>query len=92
MLTKKQAIINRKIVMLQKGLNNTSLAAKIGCTRIGVYQAISGRFKSVKHSSLMLTSIANALGVTKEEFWPEFYGETENGKSENVQQNAPQCF
>lgn len=92
MLTKKQAIINRKIVMLQHELNNTSLAKKIGCTRVGVFQAIQGNFKSTKHSSLMMTSIANALGVTKEEFWPEFYGASETGKSENVQQNAPQCI
>lgn len=50
-----------------------------------VYKAINGNFKSACRSTLLFTAIANILGVTKEEFWPEFYGASETGKSENVQ-------
>jgi len=93
MLTINSFIIKRKVILIQKGFRSVAaLAAKIGYSRPAVCKAVNGNFKSVKQSTVILDKIANELGVVKEEFWPEFYGETENGKSENVQQNAPQCF
>ena len=92
MLTKKQNINNRKIILLQKDIKEKEIAKRIGVSDVTVYKAINGNFKSAIRCSLLFTAISNVLGVTKEEFWPEFYGETETGKSENVQQNAPQCI
>ena len=93
MLTINSFIIKRKVIITQKRFRSVAaLATKIGYSRPAVCKAINGSFKSVKQSAALLDKIANELGVTKEDFWPEFYGESESGKSEVVQQNAPQCF
>lgn len=88
MLTSKRHIINRKVIIMQSGMTQLEVARKIGFTFVGFYKAIQGINKNPQTHQ----RICDVLGVSKEEFWPEFYGETENGKSENVQQNAPQCF
>lgn len=74
MVTTNENIINRKIILLKRGFSVPSLARKLGYTPQGVLKVINGKFKSVNQSSAMLTAVASALEVTKEEFWPEFYG------------------
>jgi len=70
MLTAKEHIINRKVIIMQAGVSQVDVAKKMGITRIGLYKAISGITKNPK----MHQRICDALGVTKENFWPEFYG------------------
>lgn len=88
MLTSKQHIINRKVVIMQSGMTQLEVAKKIGFTFVGFYKVMQGINKNPQTHQ----RICDALGVTKEEFWPEFYGASETGKSEVVQENAPQCI
>jgi lambda repressor-like predicted transcriptional regulator len=71
MLTSKQHIINRKIIIMQSGMTQARLARKIGITYMGLYKAMNGITKNPQ----MHKRICDALGVTKEQFWPEFYGD-----------------
>jgi transcriptional regulator with XRE-family HTH domain len=73
MVTGNKNIINRKIILLEKGFTVTSIAKKLGCSRQGVNKYITGNIKRLDQCS-MLDSISDALGVSKEGFWPEFYG------------------
>ena len=70
MLTSKEHIINRKIIIIQADLTQTAFAKKAGISRIGLYKALTGQTKNKN----MHTRICDALGVAKEVFWPEFYG------------------
>ncbi|MEN6375568.1 MAG: hypothetical protein ABFD75_12440 [Smithella sp.] len=93
MLTSKRHIINRKVIILQADMTQMKVARKIGFTFMGFYKVMHGINKNPKTHQ----RICDALGVTKEEFWPEFYGVSETGESEAckgevVQENAPQCF
>ncbi len=70
MLTSKQHISNRKAFIIQSGRTQKEVYEKIGVSRIGFYKAIYCITKNPKMHEL----ICNALSVSKEEFWPEFYG------------------
>lgn len=65
-----QNIINRKVIMLQKGYNLPKLAKEVGHTSQAVSQSIQGRSKSLR----IHRNIAQILGVSLVEFWPELYG------------------
>jgi len=84
MVTTNVNIINRKIIMLKCGFSVPSLAKKIGYTPQGVLKAINGKFKSTTQSAAMLNAVADTLGVSKEEFWPEFYGLADNIESHDA--------
>ena len=88
MLTPKQHFLNRKNIIEKAGYTQISFSASISMSRIGLYKAISCKTKNKNTQEV----ICNALGVSKEVFWPEFHGETETVKNETDQHNAPQCF
>ena len=79
MLTSKEHIINRKIIIMRAGFTQTAFAQKAGVSRIVLYRALTGETKKKQ----MHTRICDALGVSKEVFWPEFYGEN-NGDHQQV--------
>jgi lambda repressor-like predicted transcriptional regulator len=87
MVTTNENIINRKIILLKRGFSIPLLAKKLGYTPQGVLKVINGKFKSTAQSGAMLNAVAGALGVTKEEFWPEFYESPANMVSHNVKIN-----
>ena len=66
-----QYIVNRKVIMLQKGHNLGSLAEHVGHTKQAVPQAIQGRSTSLR----IHRKIADFLDVRLVDFWPELYGE-----------------
>ena len=84
MLTDKQNIINRKVILLQKGYSQRSLAEAIGCSSAAITFAISGKTKS----RLMHEKIISILGVPIAEFWPEFY---DNSFVEEVNTTTAPC-
>lgn len=72
-INENQHIINRKIIMLQKGHTLGSLAEYVGHTKQAVSQSIQGRSTSLR----IHRKIACALGVDLPDFWPELYGKIE---------------
>lgn len=70
MLTDKENIINRKVILLQKGYSQRSLAKAAGCSSAAITFAITGKTKSRS----MHEKIVSILDVPIAEFWPEFYG------------------
>ena len=73
MINENQHIINRKVVMLQKGYSLPALAEHVGHTKQAVSQAIQGRSTSLR----IHRKIAGVLDVALVDFWPELYGETD---------------
>jgi len=73
-INKNQYIVNRKIIMLQKGHSLDSLAEHVGHTKQAVSQSIQGRSTSLR----IHRNIADVLGVRLVDFWPELYGDVEN--------------
>jgi len=78
-ITTKEQIINRKIILIQKGKTGPVIAKEIGCSAPTVFLAIAGKTQSI----LRHRQIAEALGVPMAEFWPEFYGPI-NANAENI--------
>ena len=72
-----QHIINRKVVMIQKGHSLNTLAEGVGHTKQAVSQAIQGRSTSLR----IHRAIAAILGVRLVDFWPELYGDVEQVKN-----------
>lgn len=72
MVTTNENIINRKIILIKKGISIASLSEKLPYTRQGVNIAIVGKSRS----KTMHLAICTALGVSLEEFFPEFYVST----------------
>lgn len=87
MINENQNIINRKVVMLQKGYNLPKLAKEVGHTKQAVSQSIQGRSTSLR----IHKTIAGILGVSLVEFWPELYGPVPvvNTSSHDVKVNDP---
>lgn len=70
MLTSKQNIINRKVILVQRETSIRKVAEAIGHSPAAVMFAIN----KCGQSRRMHEKIAGALGVTLAEFWPELYG------------------
>lgn len=64
-------IINRKVMLVQKGYSNARLAREIGVTPQALSQAIRG----ITHSLRIHRAVVTKLGVSLIEFWPELYGD-----------------
>jgi lambda repressor-like predicted transcriptional regulator len=85
MINDNQHIINRKVVMIQKGHTLGTLADHVHHTKQAVSQAIQGRSTSLR----IHRKIADVLGVALVDFWPELYGETNknNTPPSNLEKN-----
>lgn len=70
-INESQEIINRKVILVQKGYSNARLAREIGVTPQALSQAIRG----ITHSLRIHRAVVTKLGVSLVEFWPELYGE-----------------
>lgn len=81
MLTSKEHIINRKIIIMRAGFTQTAFAQKVGISRIGLYKALTGQTKNKN----MHVRICDAISVSKEVFWPEFYGTVSHDSTINDQ-------
>jgi lambda repressor-like predicted transcriptional regulator len=77
MLTPKQHFINRKSVIEKAFGTQTAFAATAGISRVGLFKTLNG----ITKNKLMQEHICRLLGVTKESFWPELYGDVEIKKS-----------
>ena len=75
MLTKRQHIINRKIIMLQAGKNIPAIARKLKMSPPAIHMTINGERTNEKTQK----AICKILKVSPEIFWPEFYGSTQSG-------------
>lgn len=64
--TKAQII---KALLIIKGISGAEIARRAGVTRAAVYHVIEGRSKSPRLRKL----IADVLGLSVEEIWPESY-------------------
>lgn len=72
MLTPNQYYLNRKSLVVQKGLNDILIAEQVKCTRQTVSKAMHGWRTSFNEK------IASALHVDPVDFWPELYGKTDH--------------
>lgn len=77
MLTAKEHIIKRKVMIMEAGLEHQEVYEKVGIGRIGFYKTLYGKTKNPKvHQAIVDAMISlGVVGVTLETFWPEFYGE-----------------
>jgi lambda repressor-like predicted transcriptional regulator len=64
-----QNLINRRIALLRCGHSQATLAKAIGVTPAAITFVMTGKTKS----PAMHKKIADKLGVTLAEFWPEYY-------------------
>ena len=71
-LKQNQFIINRKKILYEQRYTMSRLARDLGVTPTAICTSINGTTQSVR----MYKMIANKLGVSMIEFWPEIFGET----------------
>ena len=69
MLTTKQNIINRKIIMLSSGMTQVEIADKLHVVRQTLNNYILGTRKNEETQK----AICNLLNVSLTEFFPDFY-------------------
>jgi lambda repressor-like predicted transcriptional regulator len=62
-------IINRKMILVSRSINQRALARELGITPAAVQQAISGGSTTYRLHKM----IANYLRVPMVQFWPELY-------------------
>jgi len=56
-----------KIELLGKGVSGAAIARQLGVDRTAIYHVIAGRSRSQR----LRLAIANALGVTVKDLWPD---------------------
>ena len=61
-------VINRKIIMLKSGVNETAAAKELGVRP----QAVNNEVRGCYRSSRIRDYLCQATQTTPEEFWPEF--------------------
>jgi len=83
MLTTKEDIINRKVIMLKADYNAAKLAKAIGCSTTAILLAINCKTISLK----LHRKITDILGVSLVDFWPELYGPIVNNISHDATVN-----
>ena len=69
MLTTKQNIINRKIIMLSSGMKQCEIADKLHVVR----QTLNNYIIGSRQNKETQKAICNLLNVAPEEFFPEFF-------------------
>lgn len=69
MLTNSTHLINRKIIILQRGFSQRKLAEAVGCSPAAITFVMTGKTRR----RAMHDKIAAVLGVPVAELWPEFY-------------------
>lgn len=69
MVNENKHIINRKLILVSKGINQRNLARALEITPAAVQQAISGGSTTYR----LHRKIADYLGVSMVSFWPELY-------------------
>lgn len=70
-LNENKYLINRKNILYDQRYTMSRLARDLGVTPTAICQSIKGRTQSLRMHRL----IANKLGVSLVEFWPELYGD-----------------
>lgn len=86
MLSNNKNIINRKIILLSKGFNLTTLAHSTGYSIPSICIAVK---QGKKQSRTLHDAIVSVLGVSLAEFWPELYGaDIVNNNSNKVSHDA----
>jgi len=86
MVNNNQYIVNRKIIMLQKGHGLDSLSEHVGHTKQAVSQAIQGRSTSLR----IHRKIADVLDVRLVDFWPELYGDVDKVSHDSTVESREQ--
>jgi len=76
-------VIQRKVVMIQKGYNLPRLAKTVGHTKQAVSLSIQGKSTSLR----IHKQIAEVLGVSLVEYWPELYDYHPNPVSHDANLN-----
>ena len=71
-LNENKFLVNRKKILYDQRYTMSRLARDLGVTPTAICQSIKGRTQSLRMHRL----IANKLGISLVEFWPELYGET----------------
>lgn len=89
MLSDKENIINRKILIMKSGRTQRRVAEIVGVSRITLYRYLCCMDKDPNTQK----KIARAVNVRKEIFWPEFYG---NGRNylrcrRKLKKSTPRC-
>ena len=79
-VTKRENIINRKILIMKSGRTQRRVYEMVGVTRMGFYKALCG----ITQNPVLHEKIAKAVNVPKEIFWPEFYGNGKGRRQQNV--------
>lgn len=69
MINENEHIINRKVILIQKGYNAARMAREIGVTPQALSQAIRGK----THSLRIHRAICEKLDLPLAELWPELY-------------------
>jgi lambda repressor-like predicted transcriptional regulator len=69
MINENKHIINRKMILVSKSINQRTLAKKLEITPAAVQQAISGGSTTYR----LHRKIADYLRVPMVQFWPELY-------------------
>ena len=69
--TQNQFEINRKKILYDQRYTMSRMARDLGVTPTAICSSIKGKTQSVR----MYKMIANKLGVSMIEFWPEIFGE-----------------
>lgn len=69
MINENKHIINRKMILVSKSINQRTLAKKLEITPAAIQQAISGGSTTYR----LHRKIADYLRVPMVQFWPELY-------------------
>jgi hypothetical protein len=77
MLTAHDYKINRKIMLIKAGISQSEIARRLSINpdnqRI-TRQGVNNELRGVYYSERVRLGICEIIGVSKEVFWPEFYG------------------
>jgi transcriptional regulator with XRE-family HTH domain len=84
MLTPRDHYINRKIFIIKSGISQSEIARRLSVNPDNqkiTRQALNNELRGVYHSERVRLGICEIIGVPKENFWPEFYGDNGCAKS-----------
>lgn len=81
MLTTNNPKINRKIYIIAANTNQIAIAKKLQVSR----QSLNNELRGVYRSEKIRSGICEIIGVSKEDFWPEFYPNNNGGNSDAAQ-------
>lgn len=87
MLTTKQHKINRKVKLAQADISQQEIANRLTALDPDhpvSRQAINNELRGEYRSERLRLGMCDIIGVDKEIFWPEFYGEQSTESAENI--------